>query len=316
MLPYSPLHHLLMADVGEPLVMTSGNVSDEPIAYEDDDACERLADIADLFLLHDRPDRDAHRRLGGAGRRSERPHAAAPLARIRARLAAAPGGLRPAPARLRRRAEEHVRAREGRARVGGPPRRRPEELRDADARSPPGSTTSSACSRSSPRWWRTTCTRSTCPRSTRWSSTACGRWACSITTRTSRRASPSTASAGPAVGAIFDGSGYGERRHRLGRRAAARRPRRASSAWACCSRCGSRAATPRCASRGGWRAPGSPRRSGERPALPRGLRGQVAAHRLAPGGRAGARPGSRRRSRRARAGCSTRWRRCAASARR
>jgi hydrogenase maturation protein HypF len=55
MLPYSPLHHLLLADVGEPLVMTSGNVSDEPIAYEDDDACERLADIADLFLLHDRP---------------------------------------------------------------------------------------------------------------------------------------------------------------------------------------------------------------------------------------------------------------------
>ena len=55
MLPYSPLHHLLMADVGEPLVMTSGNVSDEPIAYQDDDACERLADIADLFLLHDRP---------------------------------------------------------------------------------------------------------------------------------------------------------------------------------------------------------------------------------------------------------------------
>ena len=43
MLPYTPLHHLLLADVGEPLVMTSGNVSDEPIAYEDDDALERLA---------------------------------------------------------------------------------------------------------------------------------------------------------------------------------------------------------------------------------------------------------------------------------
>jgi hydrogenase maturation protein HypF len=55
MLPYAPLHHLLMSDAGEPLVMTSGNVSDEPIAYEDGDACERLADIADLFLLHDRP---------------------------------------------------------------------------------------------------------------------------------------------------------------------------------------------------------------------------------------------------------------------
>ncbi len=55
MLPYSPLHHLLLADVGEPLVMTSGNLSDEPIAYRDDDARERLAGIADLVLGHDRP---------------------------------------------------------------------------------------------------------------------------------------------------------------------------------------------------------------------------------------------------------------------
>ncbi|MEA2311885.1 MAG: hydrogenase maturation protein HypF [Solirubrobacteraceae bacterium] len=55
MLPYTPLHHLLLADVGEPLVMTSGNVSDEPIAYEDADALERLSRIADVFLLHDRP---------------------------------------------------------------------------------------------------------------------------------------------------------------------------------------------------------------------------------------------------------------------
>jgi hydrogenase maturation protein HypF len=55
MLPYSPLHHLLLADIGDSLVMTSGNVSDEPIAYRDEDALERLAGIADLFLLHDRP---------------------------------------------------------------------------------------------------------------------------------------------------------------------------------------------------------------------------------------------------------------------
>jgi hydrogenase maturation protein HypF len=55
MLPYSPLHHLLLADVGEPLVMTSGNVSDEPIAYRDEEAAERLATIADLLLVHDRP---------------------------------------------------------------------------------------------------------------------------------------------------------------------------------------------------------------------------------------------------------------------
>jgi hydrogenase maturation protein HypF len=54
-LPYSPLHHLLLAGVGEPLVMTSGNVSDEPIAFRDDDARERLAGIADLVLGHDRP---------------------------------------------------------------------------------------------------------------------------------------------------------------------------------------------------------------------------------------------------------------------
>jgi hydrogenase maturation protein HypF len=54
MLPYTPLHQLLVADVGAALVLTSGNVSDEPIAYRDVDALERLAGIADLFLVHDR----------------------------------------------------------------------------------------------------------------------------------------------------------------------------------------------------------------------------------------------------------------------
>ncbi len=55
MLPYSPLHHLLLADAGGTLVMTSANVSDEPIAYRDDDARARLAGIADMLLVHDRP---------------------------------------------------------------------------------------------------------------------------------------------------------------------------------------------------------------------------------------------------------------------
>jgi len=55
MLPYSPLHHLLLADVGESIVLTSGNVSDEPIAYRDGDALARLAPIADAFLVHNRP---------------------------------------------------------------------------------------------------------------------------------------------------------------------------------------------------------------------------------------------------------------------
>jgi hydrogenase maturation protein HypF len=54
MLPYSPLHHLLLADAEAVLVMTSANVSDEPIAFRDDDALERLTGIADLFLMHDR----------------------------------------------------------------------------------------------------------------------------------------------------------------------------------------------------------------------------------------------------------------------
>jgi hydrogenase maturation protein HypF len=54
MLAYSPLHHLLLADARRPLVMTSGNLSDEPIAYRNDEAVSRLGAIADLFLLHDR----------------------------------------------------------------------------------------------------------------------------------------------------------------------------------------------------------------------------------------------------------------------
>jgi hydrogenase maturation protein HypF len=54
MLPYTPLHHLLLADAGRPLVMTSGNLSDEPIAIDNDEALQRLGGIADLFVLHDR----------------------------------------------------------------------------------------------------------------------------------------------------------------------------------------------------------------------------------------------------------------------
>ncbi len=54
MLPYTPLHHLLLATAGGPVVATSGNVSDEPIAFTDADALDRLSSVADAFLLHDR----------------------------------------------------------------------------------------------------------------------------------------------------------------------------------------------------------------------------------------------------------------------
>lgn len=59
LLPYTPLHHLLARDLGRPLVMTSGNRSDEPIAVDDADAQTRLGPVADAFLGHDRP---IHRR--------------------------------------------------------------------------------------------------------------------------------------------------------------------------------------------------------------------------------------------------------------
>jgi hydrogenase maturation protein HypF len=54
MLPYTPLHHVLLRDVGRPLVMTSGNLSEEPIARDNDEALRRLSSLADYFLLHNR----------------------------------------------------------------------------------------------------------------------------------------------------------------------------------------------------------------------------------------------------------------------
>jgi hydrogenase maturation protein HypF len=54
MLPYTPIHHLIMKAAGLPLVMTSGNVSEEPIAGENTEALRRLGGIADYFLLHNR----------------------------------------------------------------------------------------------------------------------------------------------------------------------------------------------------------------------------------------------------------------------
>lgn len=59
MLPYTPIHHLLMSDAGLPLVMTSGNLTEEPIAADNKEAIERLSKLADYFLFHNR---DIHSR--------------------------------------------------------------------------------------------------------------------------------------------------------------------------------------------------------------------------------------------------------------
>lgn len=55
MLPYTPLHHLLMRQLGFPLVATSGNLSEEPICIDNHEAVQRLSGLADLFLVHNRP---------------------------------------------------------------------------------------------------------------------------------------------------------------------------------------------------------------------------------------------------------------------
>ena len=84
MLPYTPMHHLLLAAVDGPLVMTSGNVSDEPIAKDNDEAVERLGHIADAFLLHDRDiyaryDNSVVRLVGGAQRIVRRARGLCPM---------------------------------------------------------------------------------------------------------------------------------------------------------------------------------------------------------------------------------------------
>jgi len=55
MLPYSPLHHLLLSDLNIPLIATSGNRADEPICIDEHEALSELKGIADYFLVHNRP---------------------------------------------------------------------------------------------------------------------------------------------------------------------------------------------------------------------------------------------------------------------
>jgi hydrogenase maturation protein HypF len=84
MVPATPLHHLLLREVDFPLVATSGNRSEEPICIDEREALERLGDMADLFLLHDRPiqrhmDDSVARVVAGAPRILRRARGFAPL---------------------------------------------------------------------------------------------------------------------------------------------------------------------------------------------------------------------------------------------
>jgi hydrogenase maturation protein HypF len=86
MLPSTPLHHLMLRGIECPLVMTSGNLSDEPQCIDNDEAMQRLRAVADHFLLHDRPiarrvDDSIVRVMGGSTRvlRRARGYAPAPL---------------------------------------------------------------------------------------------------------------------------------------------------------------------------------------------------------------------------------------------
>jgi hydrogenase maturation protein HypF len=71
-LPYTPLHHLLLEAFGRPIVLTSGNLADEPLVTDDAEALVRLAGVADAFLVHDRQIRarydDSVSRIVGRGR--------------------------------------------------------------------------------------------------------------------------------------------------------------------------------------------------------------------------------------------------------
>ena len=294
MLPYSPLHHLLLGDVGVPLVLTSGNVSDEPIAFADDDARERLGGIADAFLVHDRP----------IETRTDDSVVRGPLVLRRSRgrvpdslplpvVAAAP--VLACGAELK---STFCLAKGGRAWVG----HHVGDLKN----------------------WETLASyRAGIDHFERLFAVAPAVVAHDLhpdylstgyalgagRRRARRRPAPPRAPRGGARRARRDRPGGGrdlrrrgarDGRHGLGRRAARRRPGGAASAPGTSGRCGSRAATRRRASRGGWRARGSARRPPRR--RPRSRRSTPRAAPRSPGCCAA---GPRRRSPRAPGGCST-----------
>ena len=197
MLPYTPLHYLLLdafasqREDGRPvaLVMTSGNVSDEPIAYQDDEACTRLASIADGMLLHDREihmrcDDSVTRIVAGAEQtfRRSRGYAPEPIALAEAfpvPLLACGGHLKNTFCLGKDRhafLSHHIGDLENLETLTS--------FRKA-------SNTSSACLTSRRKWWPMICIQNIWRPNTRWRATSPRKLGCSITTRTSPACWPS-----------------------------------------------------------------------------------------------------------------------------
>ena len=160
MLPYTPLHHLLFAGARyDALVMTSGNLSEEPIVTANQEALDRLRPLADWFLLHNRDiymraDDSVVRTFEGVGTR------AAPVARIRAAgYRSGHGSGRDSG--LRRRVEEYLLPEQGALRGAQPAHRRYGELRNAGLLRRDAGQSEEAVSRGAAARWRTICIRCT-----------------------------------------------------------------------------------------------------------------------------------------------------------
>ena len=253
LLAYTPLHDLLLEAFAGPLVMTSGNLSEEPMAAEDGEARERLG--RDRRPLPDaRPrDREPLRRLGGAGDRGPA-DAAAPLARLRAPADPAAAAGRATHPRLRRAAQERVLPGSGRRGLAGTAHRRPRQPRGR-ARLRGAGRAPAALPRHPPRGDRPRPASGLRLHRLRAAPPGADqdRGPASPRARGERAGRARARRAGARPGLGRHGLRHG--RHGLGRRAAAGRGRLASSGSRRCGRSVSPAATRRSARSGGSRSP-------------------------------------------------------------